>query len=73
MGALLVGDAQYAVYFTEGGAADLDISGCRSGVSLRWFGIDQGGWVGRRQARSGAGVRLRTPGPCQWAAVLQAT
>lgn len=64
---------QYAVYFTDGGAADLDISGCLNGVSLRWFGIDQGGWIGRRQKRAGACAHLRTPGPGQWAAVLRAT
>jgi len=63
---------QYVVYFTDGGAADLDISSCRNGVSLRWFGIDQVGWIGRRRMRTGACAHLRTPGPGQWAAVLHA-
>jgi hypothetical protein len=63
---------QYLVYFTDGGAAELDIAGCTDGVSVRWFGLDQGGWIGRQQTRSGAAARLQTPGPGQWAAVLHA-
>jgi hypothetical protein len=63
---------QYAVYFTEGGVAELDISACPNGITLRWFGLDQGGWIGPRRARKGASVRLDTPGPGQWAAVLRA-
>lgn len=64
--------AQYAVYFTEGGAAELDMSACGNGVAVRWFAVDQGCWIGRRQRRRGASVSLRAPGPGQWVAVLHA-
>ena len=63
---------EYVVYFTSGGAAELDISACKSGATARWFGIDQGGWIGEEEKRSGASAALQTPGPGQWAAVVRA-
>jgi hypothetical protein len=44
--------AEYAVYFTAGGAADLDVSACSGGVTTRWYDIDRGGWVGSARRSS---------------------
>jgi hypothetical protein len=63
--------AEYAVYFTDGGAADLDVTGCY-GVVLRWYSLDRGDWVGEPQMQAGACAHLQTPGPGQWVAVVRA-
>ncbi len=64
--------AEYAVYFVDGGAAELDIAACSNGAAVRWYGIDQGGWMGEQETRSGASASLQTPGPGQWVAVVRA-
>jgi len=63
---------EYAVYFTDGGAAELDVTGCSAGVSTRWCDIDRGRWTGEPQASGGRAARLQTPGPGQWAALVRA-
>ena len=63
---------EYAVYFTDGGAAELDAMGCSGGVDVRWYDIDGGRWAGDAQACGGPAVRLQTPGPGQWAVVARA-
>jgi hypothetical protein len=63
---------EYAVYFTNGGAAELDVAGCSTGISIRWYDIDQGQWTREEQAAAGRAARLQAPGPGQWAAVVRA-
>jgi hypothetical protein len=63
---------EYAVYFTDGGAAELDAAGCAGGVNIRWYDVDNGGWVGAAQACGGRVVRLQAPAPGQWTALVRA-
>ena len=63
---------EYAVYFTGGGAAELDVTGCSAGVGIRWYDIDHGQWTGEAQAAAGKSACLEAPGPGQWAAVVRA-
>jgi hypothetical protein len=63
---------EYAVYFTDSGSAELDVSDCSGGVTIRWYDIDHGGWAAEAQASGGRAARLRTPGLGQWAAVVHA-
>jgi len=64
--------AEYAVYFTDGGAAELDVTGCSGGVSIRWYDVDHGQWAGGSETAAGKSAGLQTPGPGQWAAVVRA-
>jgi hypothetical protein len=64
--------AEYAVYFTNGGTAELDVTGCSGGVAIRWYDIDRGEWAGGTQTQVGASASLKTPGSGQWAAVARA-
>lgn len=63
---------QYAVYFTDGGAAELNVTGCSGGVSIRWYDIDHGQWADGAQAATGKSACLQAPGPGQWVAVARA-
>jgi hypothetical protein len=66
-------DQEYAVYLPDGGGdVMLDLGGATGDSELRWYHIDAGRWdpsAGRLQA--GGTVRLRTPGPGQWVAVVR--
>jgi hypothetical protein len=63
---------EYAVYFTDGRAAELDVTDCSHGVSLRWYSIDRGEWTGEEQTQTGRSAHLQTPGPGQWAGIVRA-
>jgi hypothetical protein len=62
---------QYAVYFTAGGAVDLDASGLDGPATLRWYDIDNGGWGQASAVEGGGKLALRTPGTGQSAAIVR--
>ena len=66
----LAGPGQFAVYFPQEGDVDLKV-GARRKWTLRWYAIDEGRWLPETQAAGEENLRLKTPGPGQWAAVVK--
>jgi hypothetical protein len=63
---------EWAVYFRDGGDAELDVGGRSGSLQLRWYDIDTGAWAGPPQACRGRALSLHTPGAGQWAAMVHA-
>ena len=61
---------QYAVYFTNGGAVNLDLSDAHGSFSLQWLDINNSHWTGTTELGGGEQVRLSAPGEGHWMAVL---
>ena len=61
---------QYAVYFPDGGAVKLDLSGAKGRFELRWLDIEGSRWEPRREVKGGGKVRLDAPGAGNWAALI---
>jgi len=65
---------QYAVYFTDGGAVDLDLSDAGGSFIIRWLDIAKSQWKPGKRARTvkgGQKVTLRVPGKGYWAALIE--
>jgi hypothetical protein len=65
---------QYAVYFTNGGAVDLDLSEAKGSFVIRWLDIAKSRWHSGRKAKvvkGGQKVTLRVPGKGHWAALIE--
>ena len=61
---------QYAVYFTDGGTAQIDLAESDGAYALRWLNILESEWTGEDSVSGGAAVELSAPGDGPWAAVL---
>jgi hypothetical protein len=62
---------QYAVYFPDGGAVKLDVSAAKGPLQVRWLDIDRNTWQEPQTVAGGGTLELKTPGPGQWAVLVQ--
>ena len=63
----------YAVFFTDGGQVDLDVSAVGGGeLSLAWLDISRGKWSSLKSVAAPAGrLELPAPGAGLWAALVK--
>jgi hypothetical protein len=61
---------QYALYFPDGGSAELDMSHSSGQWNCKWINLDRAEWSDSNQVRAGRNVRLLAPGEGHWMAVL---
>ena len=65
---------QYAVYFTDGGTVDLDLSEAKGSFIIRWLDITKSRWHSGKKARvvkGGQKVTLRVPGKGPWTVLIE--
>lgn len=61
---------QYAVYFTDGGSVQLDLSGAPGSFSVRWLDAEGSAWQKGKVLEGGSRVRLTAPGSGHWLVLL---
>ncbi len=61
---------QYAVYFTDGGDVDLDLSGAHGEWELHWLNILKSEWHQTDSVEVSDAVQLKAPDHGQWLALL---
>ncbi len=61
---------QYAVYFPDGGAVQLDVSAATGSLQVRWLDINRSTWQTPRTVSGGGTLELKAPGKGHWVAVL---
>jgi hypothetical protein len=61
---------QYAVYFPDGGAVDLEFSEVKDSFSMKWLDIANTKWQPAETVKGGSSIPLRTPGSGHWLALL---
>ncbi|MGQ9591346.1 MAG: DUF6298 domain-containing protein [Planctomycetota bacterium] len=61
----------YAVYFPDGGAVVLDLSGARGRFALRWLDAGASRWGDPSPIEGGAKVRLTVPSTGHWVALVR--
>ncbi len=64
---------QYAVYFPNGGAVQLERSDAAGTWHARWLDIEHSRWSEVQRVEGGRTVRLATPGEGQWAVLIERT
>jgi hypothetical protein len=64
---------QYAVYFPQAGEVALKVKKGPIDIRLRWYAIDEGRWASssEQDVPADRSLRLKTPGPGQWAAIVE--
>jgi len=62
--------SQYAVYFTNGGAVNLDLSDADGDFVLRWLDIENSKWLEARTVKAPAQIKLTAPKAGHCAALL---
>ena len=62
----------YALYFTDGGAVDLDLRGHDKAFELRWVNIGTGEWGETVEVRGGRWRAIEAPGDGHWVAAIRA-
>jgi len=62
---------QYAVYFTDGGSVDLDLSGISGSFRMRWLDITGTKWKKTQTVKAGGRLKLTAPGKGQWVGLIQ--
>jgi len=65
---------QYVVYFTDGGAVDLNLSEVKGSFIIRWLDIAKSRWKPGKRARTvkgGQKVSLRAPDKGHWAVLIE--
>ena len=60
----------YALYFPNGGYAQLDLTDAPGQFTLRWIEIATGEWGGTANVDGGAPVTITAPGKGRWAATI---
>jgi len=60
----------YVLYFTDGGAVGLDLTGTRGPFDVRWIDIRTGQWGKREPVQGGSVVPLCAPADGHWAAAV---
>lgn len=65
-----VAGRQYAVYFPDGGAVGLDLSGAKGTFSVRWLDVARSRWADSSTVTGGGHVSLKPPGSGHWVALL---
>jgi hypothetical protein len=61
---------KYAVYFTNGGAVGLDLTGESGPFHVKWIDIASGQWGPEDQLQGGAVVTLKAPAAGNWVAAI---
>jgi hypothetical protein len=61
---------QYAVYFPDGGAAQLDVSKAKGSLQVRWLDIDRSAWREPQTVAGGGTLELKTPAKGHWAVLV---
>ncbi len=62
---------QYAVYFSNGGSVNLDMTGASGEFDLKWLDIANSDWGATSTISGGGMVTLATPGSGQWAVLIK--
>jgi hypothetical protein len=62
---------EYAVYFPNGGATNLDLRGASGSADLQWLSVSEGEWRASRRVEASGILRLDCPGPGHWVALLK--
>jgi len=60
----------YVLYYTNGGAVGLDLTGARGPFDVRWIDIRTGQWGKREPVQGGSVVPLRAPADGHWVAAV---
>jgi hypothetical protein len=60
----------YALYFTDGGAVGLDLTGASGPFEIRWIDIATGEWGQREQINGGGIVPITAPAKGHWVAAI---
>ena len=63
----------YLLFFPDGGAVSLDLTGHPGRYELRWVDPGTGEWAAREQLAGGGRVPIRAPGRGNWAAAIVRT
>ncbi|MBN1674055.1 MAG: hypothetical protein JXR37_23595 [Kiritimatiellae bacterium] len=63
---------QYAVYFPNGGAANLNLSAATTPMRARWLNVDAGEWGPEQEQAPGTAAELVCPAAGQWVVVVRA-
>lgn len=64
---------QYAVYFTNGGSVQLDMTTVPGNFQLKWLDIGNSAWQTASNVTGNTLVTLEAPGPGHWVALLVKT
>jgi hypothetical protein len=62
----------YALYFTDGGSVNIDMTGAKGDFDVRWIDISTGEWGKAESLGGGAPVRVTAPAKGHWAAAIVA-
>ena len=62
---------QYAVYFTNGGEVDLELSNANGRYQVKWLDISGSEWTEQTSVRGGRKISLETPGEEQYLVLLK--
>jgi hypothetical protein len=60
----------YALYFPDGGAVSLDLTGVTGGFELRWISIEKGDWGDHNAVEAGSQILVKAPARGHWAAAI---
>jgi hypothetical protein len=60
----------YALYFTDGGSVDLDLTGAQGPLRLKWIDVGTGEWGAQETLESGRVATVDAPGPGGWVAAI---
>ncbi|HIN31067.1 TPA: hypothetical protein EYM82_19555 [Candidatus Poribacteria bacterium] len=61
---------EMAVYFPDGGTADIDLSLFDADLTLKWLDINRGEWLDQISVHGGKTVTLTAPGQGHWAVLI---
>lgn len=61
---------QYAIYFTDGGSVEVDLSEVSGSLSVRWLDAANSAWQKGQVIKGGKPVELTAPGDGHWMVIL---
>ena len=61
---------QYAIYFTDGGEVNIDLSQLRKKGTIRWLDINKSEWSKPEKIKGKGAVKITSPGQGQWVALI---
>ncbi|CAN5267265.1 hypothetical protein BH23VER1_BH23VER1_25560 [soil metagenome] len=62
---------QYAIYFPDGGAVDLDVSAASQSLQIRWLDIARSAWLEAQSVPPAPALELEVPGKGHWAVLVR--
>ncbi len=62
---------KYIIYFTHGGAVDLDLSSYEKPFTLHWVSVDSGEWGSESALEGGTSLEVSAPDQGGWFAVIK--